>query len=127
MADPDGWTTEHAVAALLVGMAMIDGEVDADEMRSLVEVMRQLPGFPAQRAAMVSQEVYRHLYLEQEDGGDLIGDLRRHAATVGGAYDATTLARLHASLSAMADVDGERHPMEQRLLGAFRSAWGLAT
>lgn len=125
MADPEGWSTEHSVAALLVGMAMIDGEVDAGEMRALVDAMRQLPGFPAQRAAVVAQEVYRHLWQGQEDGGDLIGDLRRHAAELALAYDTDVLGQLHARMSSMADVDGERHPMEQRLLAAFRSSWGL--
>ena len=120
----DDWTREHSVATLLVGMSMIDDEVDAEEMRALLDVLRTFPGVDPGQAASIGQAAYKKLW-EMDEDGDLIGTLREHAKMLAVEYEPSVLATLHAQLTRMADADGEVHPMERRLLDAFRSTWSL--
>lgn len=126
MDTPEGWTPPHSVAALLVGMSMIDGDVDEQEMRALVQVLRGFPGVKGE-AARIGQAAYTYLWELQDADGDLIGTLRHHAGVLALHYDAATLESIHERLVDMAEADGEVHPMERRLLTAFRYAWSLGS
>ena len=125
-APPLDWTPEHSVGVVLIGMAMIDGHVDESELRALVEVLRGFPGIDETRAGTLGWEVYRHLAdLHRTDHGLVIGTLRHHGNSLVDHYDAAVLQSVYERLEDMADADGEVHPMERRLLSAFRSRWGI--
>ena len=121
----DEWSPEHSVAALLVGMSMIDGEVASDEMKALIEVLHGFPGIRSSEAAHVGQAAYRHMWQIQEDGAGVVDTLRRLAAEVGLHYEPAILESIHERLHDMAMADGQVHPMEARMLSAFRLTWDL--
>ena len=122
---PDDWTPEHSVAALLVGMSMIDGDVDSQEMRALVDTLRGFPGIAAEDSTAVGRTAYSYLYGLQESGADIVGALRGLGAELGMHYEQPTLESIYERLQDMAKADGEVHPMEARMLHAFRLGWDL--
>jgi len=123
---PNDWTPTHSVAALLIGMAMIDGEVDDTEMQTLIEVMRDLPGVDATEIGPAAHRVYTYLWeqVDEEEVG-LIPTLRDHGDRIASRMDPPTLQAVLTQLEAVADADGVVHPMEARLIEAFRQKWPL--
>jgi len=124
---PEHWTPQHSVGVVLIGMAMVDGDVDPSELRAFIEVLRGFPGIDEVRAGSLSWEVYRHLAKlhEDNDGHLVLGTLRHHGLALVEHYDKPTLQSIYERLEDMASADGDVHPMERRLLGALHARWGL--
>lgn len=125
MDTPDDWTPEHLVAALLVGMSMIDGDVDSSEMKALIGSLRGFPGVESSGAGAIGRAAYAHLHAVEEGGGNIVATLRELGGELGMHYDEPVLRSILERLTDMAAADGEIHPMEARLLQAFKLGWEL--
>lgn len=119
------WTPADSVAALLVGLSMVDGEVDAEEVRALVDVLSAVPGLKVANPAAAGQRAYKELWTVVEQDGDLVAALEFHGTRLAGALPKDTLEHVLERLEDMADADGEMHPLEIRLINAFRISWDI--
>jgi uncharacterized tellurite resistance protein B-like protein len=124
---PEDWTPEHSVAVVLIGMAMIDGQVDESEMRALVDVIRGIPGIKEVSSHAVGWQAYKHLSDLHSGGQDrlFVGTLRHHGTRLSNHYSPSVLQSIMERLEVMADADGQIHPMERRLMNAFQASWKL--
>lgn len=124
---PQGWSSLHSIAYLLIGTAITDQEFEESEARRIVELMARYDGSDENQARQSFQIAHAYLaHVIQTTGREgYLQSLVKHAALLANRYDMIILRSIFQDMLAVAQADGSISDSELVYIHSAGHAWGL--